>query len=182
MKIKLTESQVKRILNEEGGYDDVEIMQSHAGNLQGELRHFTSETVSMLEIFINHLQEGMLEKEDIMAGIYNLSEKFKSDTRRIKELSKEIYVDDDFKLLIRKYSNSLQKVLKYFNLLSNITVQIKDGKPHPTVHGLGLDMSHQDLTLMVAQKLQGLGEHIGELGEMFNKVAGRYQKRFNQDN
>lgn len=182
MKIKLTESQLNRILKEVGGYDDIAIMQSHAGNLQGELRHLTSETVGLLEIFINHLQDGDLEKEAIMAAIFNLGEKFKSDSKRLEELSEEIYVDEDFKNLIIKYKNSLQIILKYFKLLSNINITIDKGKPTPLIYGIGMDMGKEELSLKVAQKLNYIGEYISQLGEMFHNIAGRYHHRLNQDN
>ena len=182
MKIKLKESQLKRVLKEVGGYDDIFTMQSHAGNLQGELRHLTSETVNLLEEFIEGLQSGELSKDNIMAAIFNFGNKFQSDIKRLKELSQEIYVDDDFKNLIIGYSNTLQKILKYFKLLSDTSVSIHKGVPRPTLYGLGIDMSKEDLTLHVAEKLNTLGEHISKLGEMFYNVAGRYHRRLNQDN
>ena len=95
MKIKLKESQLKRVLKEVGGYDDIFTMQSHAGNLQGELRHLTSETVNLLGEFIEGLQSGELSKDNVMAAIFNFGNKFQSDIKRLKELDETINPNKD---------------------------------------------------------------------------------------
>ena len=102
--IKLKESHinniVKKVLNEVGGYDSIDIMGIHGGSVQGEITRIVSQTVDFMNEFSNRLRDGSLSKEELMAGIFNFSEKIQSDIRRLTELAREIYIDDDFKSLM----------------------------------------------------------------------------------
>jgi hypothetical protein len=66
MKIKITESQYKKIISEVGGYDDENMMSLHGGNIQGQLSRAISDTVNMLDVFINHLQDDNLSKTHLL--------------------------------------------------------------------------------------------------------------------
>jgi len=177
MKIKLTETQLQNVLKEVGGYDSLDIMGMHGGSVQGEITRIVSQTVDFMGTFTTRLREGSLSKEELMAGIFNFSEKIQSDIIRLSELSQEIYIDDDFKTLMFSYIRSLKKVLKYFKLLSNINPRMVGGQPQMFSGGLGMDMSETELSLEVATKLAGIGEYLEDLGEMFNTMMGRYGDR-----
>lgn len=177
MKIKLTETQIQKVLKEVGGYDSLDIMGIHGGSVQGEITRIVSQTVDFMNEFSNRLRDGSLSKEELMTGIFNFSEKIQSDIIRLKELSREIYIDDDFKSLMISYIRSLEKVLKYFKLLSNVSPGMMGGQAEMFGGGLGMDMSDHDLSLEVATKLAGIGEYLKDLGEMFNTMMGRYGDR-----
>jgi len=177
MKMKIKESQLNNLLNEVGGYDSSDIMGLHGGSIHGEITRIVSQTVGIIRQFTDHLTDGSLSKDQLMAGIVNFSEKIQSDIQRLGELSQEIYIDDDFKSLMISYIQALQKVLKYFKLLSNITPVIIKGQPEMFVGGLGIDMGHSELSLEIAKKLASLGEYIESLGKMFQKVVNRFGRR-----
>ena len=177
MKIKLTETQIQKVLKEVGGYDSLDIMGMHGGSVQGEITRIVSQTVDFMNEFTNRLRDGSLSKEELMAGIFNFSEKIQADIIRLTELSREIYIDDDFKTLMFSYIRALQKVLKYFKLLSNVSPGMMRGEPQMFGGGLGMDMSDTELSLEVATKLAGIGEYLEDLGEMFNTMMGRYGDR-----
>lgn len=182
MKIRIKESQLNRVLNEVGGYDSLDVMGMHGGSLQGEITRIVSQTVDFMKEFTTRLGEGSLTKEELMAGIFNFSEKIQSDIIRLTELSREIYIDDDFKDLMFSYIRALKKVLKYFKLLSNVNTGMLGGQPQMFGGGLGMDMSDSELSVEVARKLAGLGEYLEELGEMFNTMMGRYGDRLQRGN
>ena len=52
MKIRITESQLNKVLNEVGGYDDTDIMNKHAQNIQGPLLQTLESTVEILQSFV----------------------------------------------------------------------------------------------------------------------------------
>ena len=160
MKIKLTETQLQNVLKEVGGYDSLDIMGMHGGSVQGEITRIVSQTVDFMNEFTNRLRDGSLSKEELMAGIFNFSEKIQSDIVRLSELSREIYIDDDFKSLMISYIRALEKVLKYFKLLSNVSPGMMGGQPQMFGGGLGMDMSDVDLSVEVATKLAGIGEYL----------------------
>ena len=85
MKIKLTETQIQKVLKEVGGYDSLDIMGMHGGSVQGEITRIVSQTVDFMGEFTTRLREGSLSKEELMAGIFNFSEKIQSDIIRLSE-------------------------------------------------------------------------------------------------
>ena len=177
MKIKITESQYKKIINEVGGYDDHNIMASHGGNVHGIISRTISDTVNMMGAIIDHLKDDELSKMNIMTAVANLSDKYQEDIKLIKDLSKEIYLDTDFKELVINYMNATAKVLKYFRILSGYSAVVMGGKPTNLSHGLGLSMSDSELRFKVSEKLSSLGEYIEHLGDMFQTVLRRYESR-----
>ena len=181
MKIKIRESQLQKVLKEVGGYDNPDIMGLHGGSVHGEITRIVTQTVEFIKDFSGHLTDGDLSKDQLMVGIVNISDKIQSDIQRLGELSQEIYIDDDFKSLMIAYIRALQKVLKYFKLLSNITPGIMGGEPEMFIGGLGIDMSNSELSLEIAKKLASLGEYIESLGEMFQKIVNRFGRRMSGD-
>lgn len=171
------QSELNTMLNEVGGYDDHNTMASHGGHIHGMLSRTILETINILSMFINHLQDDTLTKNQIMAGVSNLSDKFYSDNKMIKDLSGEIFLDDDFKELITNYVNATNKVLKYFRMLSGFGTGIVGGKPAPLSYGLGNSMTDSELRLRISEKLSSLGEYIEKLGDMFKTIVMRYQSR-----
>lgn len=182
MKIKITESQYKKIVNEVGGYDDENVMASHGGNIHGKLSRAISETIGMLGMFIEHLQGDKLSKTQIMTGLSNITNKFDQDVRLIKDLSNEIFLDDDFKELIMNYMRATSKIIKYFRMLSGFSTGLIGNKPTEVLHGLGMDMTDTELRVKIAEKLTSLGSYIESLGDMFNTIIRRYEGRLNRDN
>ena len=182
MKIKIRESQLNKVLKEVGGYDAPEVMGVHGGSVHGEITRIVHTTVDFIKEFSEKLTDGSLSKEELMAGIHNFSEKIQSDIQRLGELAREIYIDDDFKSLVIAYVRALQKVLKYFKLLSNVSPGMAGDQPQMFGGGLGMDMSKMDLSVEVATKLAGIGEYLKDLGEMFNTMMGRYSDRMHRGN
>ena len=171
------QSELNTMLNEVGGYDDHNIMAAHGGHVHGALTRSIGDTVNLIGSFIEHLQSEELNKMNIMTAITNISNKLQEDIRIINDLSGEIYLDDDFKDLVREYRNAITKVLKYFRILSGYSPGIMGGKPQNLSYGLGMSMSDSELRVKVAEKLASLGEYIESLGEMFTTILRRYKGR-----
>ena len=182
MKIKITETQLKKVINEVGGYDDHNVMASHGGNVHGILSRTISETIGILGNFVEHLQNESLSKTQIMTGVSNLSDKFYQDNKMMKDISKEIFLDDDFKQLILNYMGATSKIIKYFRLLSGFSAGIMDGKPTSLLSGFGLSMSDSELRMKISEKLMTLSDYIESLGEMFQTIMRRYQGRLDLNN
>lgn len=106
MKIKLTEEQLKKVLKEIGGYDSPEIMAMHGGQLHGEISLKTTQLIALIFDIVEKLKEGELTKQQLMAGTYNLNEEIKNYIQRMRELSTEIFIDDDFKRIINSFIRS----------------------------------------------------------------------------
>ena len=177
MKIKLTETQFKTVLKEVGGYDSPDLMGMHGGLLQGEISMRTTQIVLMIQEMINALSEEELSKHQLMAGVHNLTHEINNHKDRLRELTKEIYIDDDFKSLMVAFISTLNKITKYFKMLVSTDPGILGGKPVGGVSGLAFDMGASELGVEIARKLSMLGDHLENLGKMFGTISDRYNRR-----
>ncbi len=182
MKIRIKETQLNNLLKEVGGYDSPDIMGIHGGNIHGEIKRIISQTVEFMAHFVEGLRDDSLSKNQIMAGVVNFSDKIRLDITRLSELTREIYIDDDFKELMVSFIRALKKTLKYFQLLVNVTPGIIGKQsPEPLIGGLGIDMSKSEISLIIAERLAELGTYIESLGKMFQELFYRFARRMGGD-
>ena len=117
MKIRITESQLNKVLNEVGGYDDTDVMNKHAQSIQAPLLQTLASTVEVLQSFVEMASKGKLENKEMVTNfISNLTMKIDLDLDMIDRLKGEIYLDTDFKELVTEYRLSLKRIQNYFCL------------------------------------------------------------------
>ena len=172
MKIRITENQLRKVINEIGGYDDKEIMSLHAQNVQSPLLQTLGGTVDMLNALLIHWKEsdGELDKSDLLNYILNLTLKLDMDIDIINKLGDEIYVDDDFRKLISDYKFSLMDFQKRLRILYS-----KDEKGNPT--GIAFDMSPKEIYTSLIGEIERLENYVSSLSQMFHTVHSRYRDR-----
>lgn len=173
MKIKLTESQLKRVLKEVGGYDSPEVMATHAGPLHSVISSQTMELLMLVSTLAQGIQNDELSRTELVNGIYNLNEKISQYVRHIPELTKEIYVDDDFKTVVKSFISALVKINKYFRML--VGSGQNDGGTFYT--GLSFDMTQDELEEQVAEQIATLTDRIQEMGMMIMTIHQRFNDR-----
>ena len=178
MKIKLTESQLKRILNEVGGYDSVDMMASHGGLVHGEISMRTMNLIQMLQDISQKMMEGSLSKHELLVGTYNLNSAINEYMERINILSNEVYIDDDFKKIIGSFLGGLKKIHNYLRLL----VDVSQKKEFSGMSGMGMDMTKDQLALNIAKKISPLQDHIEKIGDMIPTIVRRFTDRMNNLN
>ena len=165
MKIRITESQLKRIINEEGGYDDRNIMNIHAQSVQEPLLQTFGGTVEILKSFIDMSMMGKLDKENLKNFISNLTTKLSMDVDMIDRLENEIYVDRDFKKVVKDYKMSLKKLQNYLRLL------------YSGDFGMVYDMTEQEIIKVILGEIEKLEGDVENLSRMMQTVHNRYRNR-----
>jgi hypothetical protein len=165
MKIRITESQLKRIVTEEGGYDDRNIMNIHAQSVQEPLLQTFGGTVEILKSFIDMSMMGKLNKENIKNFISNLNTKLSMDVDMIDRLENEIYVDRDFKKVVKDYKISLKKLQNYLRLL------------YSGDFGMVYDMTEQEIIKVILGEIEKLEGDVENLSRMMQTVHNRYRNR-----
>ena len=165
MKIRITESQLKRIVTEEGGYDDRNIMNIHAQSVQEPLLQTFGGTVEILKSFIDMSMMGKLDKENLKNFISNLTTKLSMDVDMIDRLENEIYVDKDFKKVVKDYKMSLKKLQNYLRLL------------YSGDFGMVYDMSEQEIIKVILGEIEKLEGDVENLSRMMQTVHNRYRNR-----
>lgn len=168
MKIKITESQLKRVINEVGGYDDTDVMYSHAQSVQAPLLQSLMSTVQILNSFVEMSMEGNLENKQMITNyISNLNDKLNLDIEMINRLIGEIYLDTDFKDMMFEYRLTLKRVQNYLKMLYTSKPQM----------GMSFDMTKNELIKAIMVQIEGMEDTINKITRMFEKVHGRYQGR-----
>jgi len=165
MKIRITESQLKRIVTEEGGYDDRNIMNIHAQSVHGTLLQTFGETLEILKSFIDMSMMGKLNKENLKNFISNLTTKLSMDVDMIDRLENEIYVDKDFKKVVKDYKMSLKKLQNYLRLL------------YSGDFGMVYDMTEQEIIKVILGEIEKLEGDVENLSRMMQTVYNRYRNR-----
>lgn len=165
MKIRITESQLKRIVTEEGGYDDRNIMNIHAQSVQEPLLQTFGGTVEILKSFIDMSMMGKLNKENLKNFISNLTTKLSMDIDMINRLENEIYVDKDFKKVVKDYKVSLKKLQNYLRLL------------YSGDFGMVYDMTEQEIIKVILGEIEKLEGDVENLSRMMQTVHNRYRNR-----
>lgn len=165
MKIRITESQLKRIVTEEGGYDDRNIMNIHGQSVQEPLLQTFGGTVEILKSFIDMSMMGKLNKENLKNFISNLTTKLSMDIDMINRLENEIYVDRDFKKVVKDYKMSLKKLQNYLRLL------------YSGDFGMVYDMTEQEIIKVILGEIEKLEGDVENLSSMMKTVHNRYRNR-----
>ena len=165
MKIKITESQLRRIINEEGGYDDEYMMGQHSQSVQGHLLHSFSETVGILYSFMAFSKSEDFTKENALNFISNFSSKVDEDIKLIKGLLPEIYLDNDFVEIVKKYGYSLKKLNNYLKLIYSNNSK------------LSFEMSKDEVVDAIYEQIVMMEDSIEEMSTMFDVVNSRYRSR-----
>ena len=165
MKIRITESQFKRIVTEEGGYDDKNIMNIHAQSVQIPLLQTFGGTVEILQSFVDMSMMGRLNKENIKNFVSNLIPKLSMDIDMIDRLENEIYVDKDFKKMVKDYKISLKKLENYLRLL------------YSGDFGMLYDMTEQEIIKVILGEIEKLESDVKNLSRMMQMVHNRYRNR-----
>lgn len=165
MKIRITESQLKRIVTEEGGYDDRNIMNIHAQSVQEPLLQTFGGTVEILKSFIDMSMMGKLNKENLKNFISNLTTKLSMDIDMINRLENEIYVDRDFRKAVKDYKVSLKKLQNYLRLL------------YSGDFGMVYDMTEQEIIKVILGEIEKLEGDVENLSSMMKTVHNRYRNR-----
>ena len=178
MKIKLTESQLKLVLKEVGGYDSPEVMATHAGPLHSIINGKTMELLMLVSKLASGVRDEELNKSELTNGIYNLNQKISEYIKQMPDYVKEIYIDDDFKTVLKTFISALVKINKYFRML--VGSGHNDAGTFYT--GLSFDMTQDELELQVAEQIATLTDKIQELGTMILKVNQRFSDRTNSMN
>ena len=168
MKIRITESQRKRVVNEVGGYDDTGIMYTQSQELQSPLLQTLATTVEILNSFIEMSMSGKLENKEMITNfISNLTHKLSLDIDMIDKFQDEIMLDDDFKELVIEYKLTLKRLQNYLRRLYSNRGGVN----------LSNEMTKQELIKSIMNQIESMESMIQRMTRMFERVHNRYRSR-----
>lgn len=179
MKIIITETQLKQIMNEVGGYDDKDTMLSHSGTLYGEIEIIVSNLIEKLNYILKGIHKKTMTKEQLIKYLEFYNSLLIENINRIGQLIGEVFLDDDFYDIIDKFRNALKELSEYLILLTGSEFRSFDKfAPKKLSFGLINDMTMDDVRIYLVKKLKEIEEDFLGMRNMFDDVERRYYGRF----
>jgi hypothetical protein len=175
MKIIITESQLKKMMNEVGGYDDTNIMYQHGGSLQREMATMLNELGQIITSFVHNNENFVLSKEQVITFASNASRLIGKISDRMTDLEEEIVVDDDLRTEIVRFRSTLRKLSEYLGLLSNHFRDRSTGQP--VMSGIGVDMTKEEMIDGIMNKIKSSMGDIRNFTFLLRDVNQRFIDR-----
>ena len=177
MKIIITETQLKKMVSEVGGYDDPMMMNVHSGVVQRELATMMNQLGEIWGSFVHNNANFELSREEVLTFTANASMLIGKISDRMGQLGDEILVDDDLRTEIVKIQSTLRKLSEYLSMLSGI---MKDGRGNMVRTGVGLEMTREDMIEGILGKIKDsmneLKYFITLLRDVNQRIINRLQK------
>ena len=164
--VRLTENDiskiVKRVLNEQGGYDDPGIMATHAGIAQGGLGRMVGTIVDMVDQTKEAFQQN-IPKEDVMMAITQMTKVLDAIEDSAKKIVPEIMLNNDLKLAAKRLYNEVRRGKKKLQMLAGEAQSSSHPMMPKAMIGIGFSLSPDDLNDKLTDILLKIGEAAGKL-------------------
>lgn len=179
MKIIITETQLKQIMNEVGGYDDKDTMLSHSGTLYGEIEVIVSNLIEKLNYILKGMYDKTMTKNQLIKYLEFYNSLIIDNIGRLNQLIGEVFLDDDFYNIIEKFIGALKELSEYLILLTGSEIRSFDKfAPKKLSFGLINDMTMEDVRIYLVKKLKEIEKDFLGMRNMFDDVERRYYGRF----
>ena len=179
MKIIITETQLKKIIKEVGGYDDKDIMLSHSGVLYGELEVIVSNLIDKLNQILDGIHKKTMNKPLLTKYLMFYQSQLLEKINRIDNLLGEVFLDDDFYNTISNFRDALKELSDYLILLVGTeTRSFEKFAPKNLSFGLINDMTLDEVRIYLVKKLKEVESDFLGVRNMFDDVERRYYGRF----
>lgn len=162
--IRITESDitkiVKKVLAEQGGYDDPGIMAVHGMHTHGSIYR----TVAEIGVILNQTKQAFeqnISKREIMNGIINISNSLNTIKEMLKKITPEILLNNDLKTATKNLNREIEKGLYKLRLLGGSSESFIHPNMPRSMTGIGFSLNPEDLN----DKLYNILITIGEAAE-----------------
>ena len=173
--VRITESDlvniVKRVLNEQGGYDDTIQMAQHGGAVMGGLKNIIDHIIELLSNNIETLKKNIdkHKRMKVMVDIGNVLEIIEDNLRKIR---KEIMGNRELRKAVSDLRRAVERGRNRLTTLGSFTSRFADPEMPGGLTGAGLEMGNDDLNdklvqilLDISTKAEKLEFEIGDENE-----------------
>jgi hypothetical protein len=162
--IRITENDitkiVKRVLAEQGGYDDPGVMATHALGAHGGLARMVREIVNMVDQ-TKEAFEHDIPKEGVMDAITQMTKVLDQMEDGLRRIMPEIMLNDDLKSAAKNLRAAIKKGMAKMRMLADGSQSFGHPMMPQAMGGIGFALSKDDLN----DKLTDILMDIGQAGE-----------------
>lgn len=182
--IRLTEGDltniVKRVIKEQGGYDDLGVMATHGGIIQGGARRMIATIKKMLDD-TKEAFEVDIPKEQLMTGIQTLTQLLDQIEDQLKKVIPEMMLNNDVKLAAKNLVRSVKSGKAKLRMLSSGSQSMSHPMMPPAMQGVGFAMDKNDLNdkltdilIKIGTAAERLQFQLDDEGEQMNRRMMRH--------
>ena len=121
MKLIISESQLKKVINEIGGFDDKQSMGSHSSMIQNNISLKIIKTIDAMVTTKELLETPNITTENVIQIIDKLLEIFTDTSKMLDVFTPEIYLDKDYKDLLIKFNMKNKNFIKKLGMVKHIS-------------------------------------------------------------
>jgi len=164
--IRITENDitkiVKRVLAEQGGYDDPGVMATHGMISHGGMARMVADITTMLDQ-TKEAFEMNIRKEDIMGGITQMTSVLHNIEDTLKKILPEIMLNNDLKTAAKNLHREIKKGLSKLRLLAGGSESFGHPMMPKAMTGIGFSLSPEDLNDKLTDILMDIGQAAEKL-------------------
>jgi len=165
MKLIISESQLRKVINEIGGFDDRKSMGRQSTLIQNNILLRVAGTINVLKEIIPVINDEKIDSETIVDLIEQLIEIVDENVNMVDAFIPEIYLDKDYKMAMIEYSEKLKKFIKKLEMIKFIS----------------MDTNLSKLKSIFMDVVGKMFEVYHNFGNLANKINMRYIKRMGLD-
>jgi hypothetical protein len=158
--IRITENDitkiVKRVLAEQGGYDDPGVMATHALSTHGGLARMIGEIINMVDQ-TKEAFELNIPKEGVMDAITQMTQVLNQMEDALKKIMPELLLNDDLKDAARNLHRAIKKGMSKMRMLADGSQSFGHPTMPKAMGGIGFALSKDDLNDKLVDILMEIG-------------------------
>lgn len=183
--VRITESDlvkiVKRVINEQGGYDDPYVMSTHSARILGELSSVVNTIASMVDQAVESIERD-IPKNQFMIGLTRVTDVLEVIEERLGKIKPEVMLNNDLKISINSLKNSVKRGIRKLRALSSISGSFINPDMPEFISGGGLSMNSEDLNDKISLILLDISKKASELIFQIKDEENNMFKRFDSFN
>lgn len=161
MKLIISESQLKRVINEIGGFDDKSTMGSHSTMIQNNIMVKVVDTIKAMKSTLNLLDTDGIRTENVIYIIEQILDMLSNTSNMLDVFIPEIYLDRDYKEAAIEFNQKNKKLIKKLGMVKHIA----------------RGMSVMEVKDILNETIEDIFGTYINFGEFSNRVSMRYMKR-----
>ena len=183
--IRITESDlvkiVKRVINEQGGYDDPFQMATHSGKVLGGLGRIVDSIIEMLKQSLVAIGVD-IPKTEMMNGITKMTDVLDIIEDKLKKINPEIMLNRDLRKSVSDLRKSVKKGKDRLRTISSFNKRFYDPEMPAGLTGAGFSMGGRELNDKLSEILLSISTSAEKLAFQLVDEEKNMFRRFNSFN
>lgn len=183
--VRITESDlvkiVKRVLNEQGGYDDPTQMAIHSGSVLGGLGRIVDSIIDMLHQSLQAIGRD-IPKTEMMGAMTKMTDVLDLIEDNLRKINPEIMLNRDLKRSVSDLRRKVKRAKERLRVISSVNRRFYDPEMPKGLTGAGFSMDDRELNDRLSEILLSVSTSAEKLAFQLMDEEKNMIKRFDRLN